>query len=227
MTVYKTPTHIFIVTPTPQRQNENLIEMQIFFKEFKDHLERYLDIHRKVWEEISDIKEREEIFGKDVSEHRAKLDSYQKTISLIKSRINQMGPYARTRSSLSKYLKVEDQLASLFQYKFEDLFSTLSYIKDLWGMTSEYVNAAIGVVKEIESKAAASSLRSIQVLASLGFVAGLISYLTKTDLPVLSPIGIGYFVGLIALTFIISKVVRTFYQNKKYSLKFTERAKGL
>ena len=77
-TVYKTPSHIFVVTsPTLKTSINELVEMQIFFREFKDQLEKYLDIHRVIWEEISDIKERKYIKGKEVGEVRDKLESYK------------------------------------------------------------------------------------------------------------------------------------------------------
>ena len=63
---------------------QDLVEMQIFFREFKDQLEKYLNIHRNLWEEISDIKERKLLRGSEIEPIRAKLDSYQKTISLIR-----------------------------------------------------------------------------------------------------------------------------------------------
>ena len=55
-----------------------------------------------MWEEISDIKERKVIKGKDVEEVRMQLDAYQKTINLISSRINQMGAYVHTRADIAK-----------------------------------------------------------------------------------------------------------------------------
>ncbi|MEN9647233.1 MAG: hypothetical protein RLY57_37, partial [Candidatus Parcubacteria bacterium] len=82
VTVYKTPRYIVINNQKDNEVIKNLIEMQIFFREFKDQLEKYLGIHRSIWEEISGIKEAKLIQGKDVDGIRGRLDGYQKTISL-------------------------------------------------------------------------------------------------------------------------------------------------
>ena len=142
--VYKTPGYIFIAS-SPKSGNAvaELVEMQIFFREFKDQLEKYLNIHRNLWEEISDIKERKLLRGSEIEPIRAKLDSYQKTISLISNRINQMGSYIRTRSSIAKGSDIEEHLRKLFEFKFEVLTDTLDYIKELWKMTTDYLSSAI------------------------------------------------------------------------------------
>ena len=132
MLVYKTPKYIIAVSKTNlSSEVSELLEMQIFFREFKDQLQRYLNIHRGIWEEISSIKERHFIKGKEVNNLRSKLDAYQTSISLIKNRINQMGIYVNTRSSIAKKLEIETKLVELFEYKFEVLSDSLSYIKEI------------------------------------------------------------------------------------------------
>ena len=79
----------------------------------------------------------------EIAEARGKLDGYQKTISLISNRINQMGSYVNTRSSIAKHLEIEKDLSSLFEYKFETLTDTLTYIKEIWKMTGDYLSQAI------------------------------------------------------------------------------------
>src|SRR3989338_8702878 len=43
-----------------------IIESQIFFREFKSQLHRYLAIHRAIWEKIAKIKERGKIRGTEI-----------------------------------------------------------------------------------------------------------------------------------------------------------------
>src|SRR3989344_4528300 len=143
ISVYKTFEYIFVIGTDKENLLASIVEMQIFFREFKSQLHRYLSIHREIWEEISEIKERKFIKGKDVDFYRTQLEVYKKTIDLINNRINQMPSYARTRASLTKTLDIEKPLIDLFQYKFEDLFNTHAYIKEIWSMTKDYVNSAI------------------------------------------------------------------------------------
>ncbi len=228
ITVYKTSQYIFIsATKVSEKFLADVVEMQIFFREFKDQLEKYLTIHRNIWEEISEIKEAKVIRGKDVEILRGKLDGYQKTISLISNRINQMGSYVNTRSSIAKHLEIEKELVSLFEYKFETLTDTLSYIKEIWKMTGDYLSSAIGNMVEIKNQSTSNNLKSLQTITSIGVISGVLGYLSANTLPRLSKAGAIYFVVLFCLTWLLNYVIVRKYQNKKYSLKFGERAENL
>ena len=213
--------------PNKKESMRVIVEMQIFFREFKEQLHKYLNIHRKIWEEISDIKERKFVKGKEVEFYRAKLETYKKTIDLINNRINQMPSYSHTRASIAKYLNVEKHLIELFRYKFEDLFNSLEYIKELWKMTEKYVNSSIQVLVEISNKTAVSGIRSIQVLASIGVFTGIVGYLTRDSLPKVSQVGVIYLLFLAAAVLIIDTTIKLYSKNKKYEMKFNDSEKGL
>ncbi|MFZ2205011.1 MAG: hypothetical protein WAV23_00255 [Minisyncoccia bacterium] len=228
ITVYKTPKYIFISAPREAGKYMNdVIEMQIFFREFKDQLEKYLHIHRTIWEEISNIKEAKIIKGKDVEEIRGRLDGYQKTISLISNRINQMNSYINTRSSIAKNLEIEKELVALFEYKFETLTDTLSYIKEIWKMTGDYLASAIGNLVEIKNQSTSNNLKSLQTITSIGVISGVIGYLSASKLPSISKEGAVYFIILFCLTWLMNFIISKRYKNKKYSLKFGDRASNI
>ncbi|MFZ2523126.1 MAG: hypothetical protein WAW92_01950 [Minisyncoccia bacterium] len=221
VTVQKTPDYIFIIAPNHTHKSVlNLIEMQIFFREFKDQLEKYLAIHRTIWEEISEIKEAKTIIGKEVDSVRGKLDGYQKTISLIGNRINQMGSYINTRSSIAKHYDIEKNLIDLFEYKFETLTDTLSYIKEIWKMTGDYLSQAVSNLVEIKNQSTSNNLKSLQTITSIGVISGVLGYLSANKLPSISVQGLIYFIILFCLTWLMNAVIAKKYKNKKYSLKF-------
>lgn len=223
VTVCKTPEYIFVVSkPKIKVAMEEMVEMQIFFREFKDQLEKYLDIHRTVWEEISEIKERRNIKGNEVEQIRTRLDSYQKTINLINSRINQMGAYIGTRAKIAKSLSIEDQLTTLFQYKFEILSDTHSYIREIWKMTSDYLATAIQVVADIRSQTTNNSIQSLRLITTYGVVGGIIGYLSKDSLPTVTTNGLLYFGLLIFGTWAVNQAVAFAYRRRKYKLAFSE-----
>src|SRR3989338_169397 len=208
--VHKTPQYIFIISkPYYGRESRELVEMQIFFREFKNQLYNYLNIHRRIWEEISDIKEQKTIAGKDVENIRSKLDSYQKTISLISNRINQMGSYIRTRASIAKSIKIEDQLRELFQFKFEVLTDTLDYIKEIWKMTNDYLSSTIQNIVEIKNQGTSRGIQSLQVITSIGVVSGIIGYFSKNELPKFTALGTVYFLVIILITWLINYSIST------------------
>lgn len=227
-TVYKTPKYIFVALKTGDSASiDELVEMQIFFREFKDQLEKYLDIHRKIWEEISEIKDRKYIVAKDVGETRSKLESYKKTIDLISNRINQMGNYVDTRQLIAKDLKINEQLVTLFQYKYDVLSNTHQYIKELWQMTENYIDSAIQVVVEIENKSTAVGIVTLQKITSVGVISGILSYIAIGKLPSVNYVGAVYFLILILATWFINFVIGRVYKNKKYVIEFAERTKNI
>jgi len=226
--VHKTPGYIFVVSsPKSEAVVSELVEMQIFFREFKDQLEKYLNIHRTLWEEISDIKEKRMLKGREVEPIRAKLDSYQKTISLISNRINQMGSYIRTRSSIAKGSSIEDHLKKLFEFKFEVLTDTLDYIKEIWKMTTDYLSSTIQNIVEIKNQGTSRGIQSLQVITSIGVVSGIIGYFSKNELPKFTALGALYFVLIIAVTWLVNYSISALYKNKRYTLKFSERVKDI
>lgn len=226
--VYKTQNYIVIAAIKSEiKKISNLVEMQIFFREFKDQLEKYLNIHRTIWEEITAIKEIGSVRGKDIVKNRMKLDSYDRSINLINNRINQMGTYVKTRQSISKELGIEDHLTRVFDYKFETLINTLSYIKEIWVMTRDYVKNAISVLSDIENQSLNNSIKSLQIITSIGVVSGIFGYISKTDLPNITVQGWGYLVILLFTTFVINLLISTYYRNIKYKIKISDTSKEL
>lgn len=226
-TVYKTPGYIFVVSDADEDYLRELIETQIFFREFKDQLEKYLNIHRTIWEEIDKIKEGGDINGKEVGIVRDKLDSYQKTISLINNRINQMGTYIDTRQVIAQSMQIEKEMVNLFQYKFETLKDTHIYVKELWNMTLDYLNSAIQMIIEIENKSTNVSIESLRTITMVGVISGVLGYMTAGAMPQITIYGVIYFAVLIVATWVINKIVVNVYRNKKYKIKFTETTKEI
>jgi len=222
--VYKTPNYIVIFSHSSKVHLREMVEMQIFFREFKDQLQRYLDLHRQIWEEISDVKERGSVRGVEVEPLRRRLDSYEKTINLIKSRIVQMSSYVRTRSSIAKKLSLDQELLSLFQYKYETLIDTHTYIQEIWNMTHDYVITAIQVINEVKGQSSNNSINSLRLITTIGVLASIFTYLSKDAFPKITLIGIWYFIVLILGTWLINQIITVIFQKLKYQLKFSETA---
>jgi hypothetical protein len=226
--VSKTRENIFVdVSKGRAREIEMLTEMQVFFSDFKLQLHKYLDIHRKIWEEIDEIGEKKFILGKDIGEAKSRLDSYQKTIQLIRNRINQMSNYAKTRRSISAAVNADKRLIDLFQYRFEDLFNTLEYIKEVWVMTLDYVNSGIRVLEGASSDMKSKGLDSIQFLVGVSVVSGIIGYLGPASLPEVTLSGALYVLGFGITAVILNKAIAWNNNRKKYGVSFVERSKRI
>lgn len=223
ITVDKTA-NFFLVSGknTDDQTLRELVEMQIFFREFKDQLERYLNIHRTIWEEIERIKEQQYLRGDEIEAVRAHLDDYQKTVNLISNRINQMGAYVETRKSIAKEVKIEDILVALFQYKFDVLLNTLEYITEIWEMTSNYLSSAIQVINEARSQANTSSIDSLRSVTTLGVVSGILGYLASSELPSVTAVGVKYLILLLLLTLLVIGIISFVSRRRRYRIQIND-----
>jgi hypothetical protein len=226
--VIKTNKYIFVGLENFNEESiMNLVDMQIFFREFKIQLHKYLNIHRRIWEDITEIKEKKEIKGKEIAEQRAKLEMFKKTIDIIRYRINQMHSYAKTRRSVSERLNIQKDLITLFDYRFEDLFDTLDYIKEIWEMTVDYVNSSLRVIEDLSQKSEGKSIKSIQLLASIGVITGLLRYAEISALPSVSKTMAGYLIILGLIAFSLDWVLTKMAKEKKYQIKFVETSEKI
>lgn len=225
--VYRSPGIIMINNLLDEDLAREIIESQIFFREFKSQLHRYLAIHRIIWEKIATIKERGEIRGTEVDILRSELSDYQKTINLIGARINQMGSYIKTRQKITDLRNIDDYLNPLFQFKFETLLDTHEYIKHLWEMTKGYLNSALELFGELQARSTKNTISSLQLITTIGVVAGLIGYLGRDKFPNLTAAGIVYFGVLLALTWAINSAISYIYKRRKYQMKSRDFVKEI
>ena len=225
--VYRAPGIILINNLTDEKMAREIIESQIFFREFKSQLHRYLAIHRTLWEKIREIKERGQIKGTAIDSLRNELSVYQKTINLIGARIDQMPAYVKTRQKITDTEKIDDYLQPLFQFKFETLLDTHEYIKHLWDMTQNYLASAIELFTELQAQSTKNTISSLQLVTTIGVVAGILGYLGKDTLPQFTSVGLIYFSLLMIMTWIINGLISKFYKNKKYNIKNREIEKDI
>ncbi len=225
--VYRSLGIILINNLRDDKMARGIIESQIFFREFKSQLHRYMDIHRIIWEKIQKIKERGEIKGNNIDKLRSDLAIYQKTVNLIGARIDQMTSYVRTRQRITNMEKIDDYLAPLFKFKFETLLDTHAYIKHLWTMTESYLNSAIELFTELQAKSTKNTISSLQLITTFGVVASILVYLGKETLPGITLVGLAYFLTIILITWAANSLVSRFYKNKNYIIKGQEIEKNI
>jgi len=194
------------------------IEEQIFFREFKGQLHRYIDLHRIIWERIDAIKEQPKVRGKDIIEFTSKLDEYSKTITLIDTRINQMGTYIRTREKIAKQDKDFAEFSDIMEYRYETLGDTLAYVQHLWTMTKNYLASAKALFAGISTQMTQKSFNNLTVATSLGVSVSLIGLLTTTKVPAFTVFGVGYLLALIAIGYTINLSLKFFSARRKYEI---------
>lgn len=205
---------------------ERYVEEQIFIREFKGQLHRYLNLHRVIWEKIDAVKENVNVKGKDIIKFTTKLDGYAKTINLIDGRINQMATYISTREKIAKSDKDLAEFLAISGYRYETLRDTLDYIKYLWDMTQQYVSSAQKLFAGIKSDITSNSVRNLTIVTSMSAGAALIDLFTKSE-PKFTMFGIVYFFLLAFIGWVTTKTLSMISKTKKYEISDIEYDKNI
>lgn len=205
---------------------ERYIEEQIFIREFKGQLHRYLNIHRIIWEKIDEVKENANVKGSDIVKFTSKLEGYAKTINLIDGRINQMGTYISTREKIAKSDTELSEFLAISGYRYETLRDTLDYIKYLWNMTKNYVAAAQKLFDGIKSDVTSKSVDSLTIVTSMSAGAALLDLFTESA-PTFTSFGFIYFFILALLGWGSTKILGAISSRRKYEVADIEYEKDI
>lgn len=205
---------------------ERYIEEQIFIREFKGQLHRYLNIHRIIWEKIDDVKENAKVKGSDIVKFTTKLEAYAKTITLIDGRIKQMSTYIPTREKIAKSDEELVEFLEISGYRYETLRDTLSYIQYLWTMTQNYVTAAQKQFEGIKSDVTSKSVNSLTIVTSMSAGAAIIGLFQESK-PQFSMFGIIYFFILALVGWGSQKLLNYISNRQKYDVTDVEYEKNI
>lgn len=205
---------------------ERYIEEQIFIREFKGQLHRYLNLHRIIWEKIDAVKENVKIKGKDIVAFSSKIDGYQKTVNLIDARINQMNTYIKTREKIAKSDQNLVESLDLIGYRYETLINTLSYMQQIWTMTKNYLNSAASLFRGLESQVTEKSVNNLTIVTSMGVGASLLGLFTKSA-PTFTTFGVLYFFVLAIIGYSVNKIMQTISANRRYEISDIEYDKNI
>lgn len=207
-------------------QVERYIEEQIFIREFKGQLHRYLNLHRIIWEKIDAVKENAKVKGKDIVAFTSKIDGYKKTVNLIDSRINQMTTYISTREKIAKSDNSLTESLALIGYRYETLKNTVYYMQQIWAMTKNYLNQAETLFNGLESQVTEKSIGNLTIVSAMGVGASLIDLFTESA-PTFSMFGILYFFILAFVGWSVNKIMRKISENRKFEIQDIEYDKNI
>lgn len=205
---------------------ERYIESQVFIREFKGQLHRYLNIHRIIWEKIDSIKDKVNVKGSEIVKFTTKLEGYSKTVNLIDGRINQMSTYISTREKIVKADSELTEFLAISGYRYETLRDTLSYIQYLWDMTQTHLSQAKSLFSEIKSDVTNSSVSNLTVVTSMSAGASLLGLLNES-LPTINPMGFVYFLILALIGWVSTKVLSFIGKQRKYEVTDVEYDKDI
>ena len=205
---------------------ERYIEEQIFIREYKGQLHRYLNLNRIIWEKIDNVKEQAKVKGSDIVKFSTKLEGYAKTVNLIDCRINQMSTYIPTREKIAKSDPELSEFLAISGYRYETLKDTLDYIKALWSMTKNYVSSAQKLFSELKSDVTNKSISNLTIVTSMGVGASLINLFTGSA-PTFSIFGVIYFFALALIGYSVNKIMKLIAKKRTYEINDIEYDKDI
>ena len=205
---------------------ERYIEEQVFMREFKGQMHRYLNIHRIIWEKIDEVKEHKKVKGKDIVKFTTQLESYAKTINLIDGRINQMSTYIPTREKIAKSDKDLEEFLEISGYRYETLRDTLEYIKYLWDMTENYVVSAQKQFEGLKEDVTNKSVTSLTIVTSMSAGAAILSLFTESE-PEFTTFGFVYFFVLALIGWGSQKILSYIGNHQRYDVTDVEYEKNI
>ncbi len=212
--------------PSKTQNIERYIEEQVFIREFKGQLHRYLNLHRIIWEKIDTVKDRAKVKGSDVMKFSTKLESYAKTVTLIDGRIRQMSTYISTRERIAKEDEDLREFLAISGYRYETLRDTLQYIRDLWDMTRAYVSSAQKLFDGIKQDITSSSINSLTIVTSMSAGAAILDLFTGSE-PTFTTFGFVYFFILAAIGWAANKILKTVAQKRRYEISDVDIDKNI
>lgn len=159
---------------------ERYIEEQVFIREFKGQLHRYLNLHRAIWSKIDTVKK---LAGSgEALLATAKLERYEKTALLIEGRLEQMAPYVSIREAGMKDDEELTEFLMISGYRYSALEAALDYMQSLWGMTRRYAESAERLLVRTEQEKAVRAARGILLMTTLLMIVGVLGLLFNAKL---------------------------------------------
>lgn len=196
---------------------ERYIEEQIFIREFKGQLHRYLNLHRAIWGKIDAIKKQTYVDENDLLVAATKLERYEKTAILIEGRLEQMVPYVNIREAAVKDDPEMNEFLTISGFRHAALTGTLKYMQSLWNTTRRYAESAQRLVARTEQKRLIEVGRSILVAVGLLIIISALGLIFGTGLQ-FSIDTIIYTAILVIAGLIGGKIIKMHSASKHYDM---------
>lgn len=205
---------------------ERYVEEQVFIREFKGQLHRYLNLHRIIWEKIDAVKDRARVKGKDIIKFSTKLEQYRKTVTLIDGRLGQMSTYLPTRERIAKQDQDLIDFLAISGYRYETLRDTLDYMREIWKMTTNYITSAQKLFNSIKEDVTSSSINSLTIVTSMSAGAAILSLFTESE-PDFTVFGFVYFFVLAFVGWAATRLLNYVAEHRRYEISDVEFDKNI
>ena len=94
-------------------------------------------------------------------------------------------------------------------------------------MTFDFNTSSLKLLQDLENISLNNSVKSLQIITSIGVISGVLGYLTRDTLPEPTVYGMEFFGALVVVSIFINFIIWLVYQNLSYKIKFTERKENI
>jgi hypothetical protein len=181
ITVHFADHHIIVVHDAAETAvAETVVRSLILFREYEHKLRHFLDLHRTIWESISDIHGKDPLRIRDLPEIRDRLLDFKRDLAVSKTRLGQMRSYLPARKHEVDEVGLEEVLRGLEAYRFEKVEAASSYMDELWHMLADYIESTVQITdllyqenlqKEINFEQFIFLVASVAAVVELGAIA--------------------------------------------------------
>ncbi len=196
---------------------ERYIEEQVFIREFKGQLHRYLNLHRAIWGKIDAIKKQTRTSEDEALAAVTELDRYEKTALLIEGRLEQMAPYVSIREGGMKDDQELTEFLAISGYRYSALDGTLEYMKSLWNTTRRYAESAQRLLLRVEQERLISTCRAILTAVIILVIIGVLGLVFGSGLR-FSIDSVIYGALLVVAGVLVAKLVQLNHSGKQYNI---------
>ncbi len=151
-------------------QTEELLRNIVFFREFEQQLNSYLNLHRSIWDAIAQIRDAKDFRYRDFSKIRQRILEFLKTLAFVEARLSQMNDILLLRTHLIDR-QIRKNLIDLGLDKFEQLDASKNYIIHLWQMTIEYAKGSLTLLESLYQENIQRELSMLKFITLIGAIA--------------------------------------------------------
>jgi hypothetical protein len=152
-------------------------ECVYYLHDAEAQLQKILDLHRYVWDEVNEIKSSKTIKYKDLPKTRDLLTEIESDVIFFESRINQLKSVLETQKRrVSEFAKKEDDyIWDVFEDGFDSLQSSRKYVENLWQMTRDYVSGTTNLINTIYQESSNKQVNTLQFVFIIAAAAQLVA----------------------------------------------------
>lgn len=155
--------------------SEQFINYLIFAQDMSRQMAKLTTVHRIIWDEISELREKKEIQNKELPFLRDELLDMKKEISYFRSRLSQMKHILAQRLRLADDLLEASPVSEQMKHDLFSLESSHAYVEELWLMTDRYVDSTFELITLLYQENQQRELTVLQTIFLIGVIASILS----------------------------------------------------